>query len=139
MFSNNKAQHEGKWKTYQERQSRLEKHRGQTLSMNLGQCLQQLLDPMKKDVMWTVVETSYDPLQLISIIKKPVLAQTEDQYLFAIVYKNELLFYGFQQNTMINDQRYEKFNAKVDVGTTIGFIRQHSVLLEWTAQSTHIA
>ena len=55
--------------------------------MILGQCLQQLLDRMKQDVIWTTVATSYDPLQLISIIKKKVLAQTKDQYPFAIAYK----------------------------------------------------
>ena len=38
------AKHEGKWKTYREKQSRLEKHRGQTFSIIIGQCSQQLLD-----------------------------------------------------------------------------------------------
>ena len=28
LFGDNKAEHEGKWKTYWEKQSRLEKHRG---------------------------------------------------------------------------------------------------------------
>ena len=81
--------------------------------------------------------TSYDPLQLISIIEKTVLAQTEDQYPFAIVYEQELLLYGFHQNTMANNQWYERFNAKVDVRTSIVVTRQHSILLECTAQSTH--
>ena len=107
--------------------------------MILGQCSQQLLNRMKQDVIWTTVATSYDPLQLISIIEKTVLAQTEDQYPFAIVYEQELLLYGFHQNTTKNDQWYERFNTKVDVGTSIGVTRQHSVILEWTAQSTHIA
>ena len=40
---------------------------------------------------------------------------------------------------MTNDQWYERFNTKVDVGTSIGVTRQHSVLLEWTAQSIHSA
>ena len=79
LFGDKKAEHEGKWKTYREKQSRLEKHRGQTFSTILEQCLQQLLDQMKQDVIWTTVSTSYDQLQLISIIKKTVLAQTEDQ------------------------------------------------------------
>ena len=47
LFGNNKSEHEGKWKTYWEKQSRLEKHRGQTFSMILEQCSQQLLDQMK--------------------------------------------------------------------------------------------
>ena len=87
LFSENKAEHEGKWKTYQEKQSRLEKHIGKKLSMILRQCLKQILDQMKQDVICTTVATSYDPLQLISIIEKTVLAQTEYQYPFAIVYE----------------------------------------------------
>ena len=94
---------------------------------------------MKQDVIWKTVTTSYDPLQLISIIDKMVLSQTEDQYNFAIFYEQEMSLYGFHQNTMTNDQWYEQFNKKVDVGTSIGVTRQHSVLLGWTAQYTHIA
>ena len=90
-------------------------------------------------LMWTTVATSYDPLQLISIIKNTVLAKTEYQYPFAIVYKQELLLYGFHQNTMKSNQWYEWFNIKVDVGASIGVTRNHSVILEWTAQSTHSA
>ena len=94
---------------------------------------------MKQDVIRTTVATSYNPLQLISVIDKTVLAETEDQYPFAIVYEQELSLYGFHQNTMTNDQWYERFNTKVDVGTSIGVTRQHSVILEWTAHSIHIA
>ena len=36
LFGDNKTKHEGKWKTYREKQSRLEKHRGQTFLMILG-------------------------------------------------------------------------------------------------------
>ena len=95
FFGDNKAEHEGKWKTYREKQSRLEKHRGQKFSMVLGQFLQQHLDLMKRDLILATVATSYDPLLLISIIKKTVLAHTEDQYPFAIFYEQELWLYGF--------------------------------------------
>ena len=129
LFGDNKSKHKGKCKTYHEKQSRLDKHRGQMFLMILGQYSQHLLNQMKQDVMWTTVETSYDLLQLVSIIEKMVLAQTEDQYPFAIVYEQELLIYGFLQNTMTNDQLYELFNTKVDVRTSIGVTRQHSVIL----------
>ena len=54
-----------------------------------GQCMQVLLDKMKYDPDWAAVSTSYDPLLLISLIEKVVLAQTEDQYPFATVYEQE--------------------------------------------------
>ena len=89
--------------------------------------------------MWTTVATSCDPLKLINIIVKTVLAQTEDKYPFAIVYKQELSLYGFHRNTTTNYQWYEQFKTKVYVGTYIGVTRKNSVLLEWTEQSTHSA
>ena len=130
LFGDSKAEHKGKRKSYWEKQLRIDKHRGHTFSIILGQLPKQLLNRMKQDVMWTTVATLYDPLQLISIIKKTVLAHREDQYPFAIVYKQELSLYSFHQNTMTNDQCYERFNTKVDVGTAIVFTRQNSVLFE---------
>ena len=44
LLGDNKAEQKEKWKTYWEKQSRLEKHRGQTFSIILCQCSQQLPD-----------------------------------------------------------------------------------------------
>ncbi len=98
-----RVKHEGSWRTYRERTSLLEKQRGQTFSMILGQCTQQLHDRMKQDSTWTAVSTSYDPLALLSLIEKIVMAQTEDQYPFAIVYEHEVSLYGYMQNQLSND------------------------------------
>ena len=125
LFGDNKAEHEGKWKTYWDNQLRLEKHKRQMFSMILGHCSQHLIDQMKQYVMWATVATLNNLLQLISIIEKTVLIQTEDHYPFAIVYKQELSLYSFHQNTMTNDQWYEQFNTKVDFGTAIGVTRYH--------------
>ena len=37
LFGDNKCEHKGKWKTYREKKSRLEKHRGEMFSIMLGQ------------------------------------------------------------------------------------------------------
>ena len=63
-----------------------------------------------------------------------MLARTEDQYPFAIVYAQEILLYVFHQNLLTNNQWYERFNTEVHVGTSIGVTRQHDVLIEWTSQ-----
>ena len=84
--------------------------------MILGQCTQQLIDRMNQDNGWQSTLSSYDPLSLIDMIDKTVLAQTEDHYPFAILYEQELSLYVFHQNLLTNDQWYEKFNTKVDVG-----------------------
>jgi len=80
-----KIQHSNAWRTYRERVSNLEKHRGQAFSMIRGQCTQILLDKMKYDPDWDTVSTSYDPIALISMIERIVLGQTEDQYPYATV------------------------------------------------------
>jgi hypothetical protein len=51
--------------------------------------------------------------------------ETEDQYRYATVYKQEPTLYSFSQHAMSNEQWYEQFNTKVDVGSAIGVTRQH--------------
>jgi hypothetical protein len=135
LTDSEKTQNSNDWRTYQERNASLAKHRGQTYSLILGQCCSQLLkDRMKQDTDWTMVPVSYDPLTLYRLIEKTVLAQTEDQYPFATVYGQELSFYSFRQEQMSNPQWYERFNTKVDVGDAIGVTHQHRSLLEHAAQ-----
>jgi hypothetical protein len=120
MSDSEKMQYSNNWRTYQERNALLTKHRGQAFSLILGQCTQWLQDRIKQDTNWNMTSTSYNPLELYQLIKKMTLAQMEDQYPFATVYDQELNFYSFWQETMSNPQWYEKFNTKVDVGLAIG-------------------
>ena len=46
-----------------------------------------LLGKMKYDPDWDKAITSYEPLQILSLIDNTVLDQTEDQYQFATVYE----------------------------------------------------
>ena len=125
------------WRSYRERQQQLSRHRGKAFSLILGQCTQLLQDRMKQDTDWDTVSKSYDPLNLYHLIEKTILAQTEDQYPFATVYEQALAFYSFKQDSLSNPQWYERFNTKVDVGTSIGVTRQHKVLLEYVATELH--
>ena len=93
---------------------------------------------MNQDTAWNATSTSYDPLVLIQLIEKTVLAQTEDQYPFATVYDQELTFYTFHQWSMTNPQWYERFNKKVDVSESIGVTWKHKSLLEYVAQESHL-
>jgi hypothetical protein len=125
--------HNNEWRTYRERTSRLEKQRGQAFSMIRGQCMQVLLDKMKHDVDWIPASESYDPLTLFKLIEKTILAQTEDQYPYATLYEQECTLYSFNQNTLTNEQWYERFNTRIDVGSAIGVTRQHRILLDHVA------
>ena len=55
-------------------------------SMIWGQCMQVLIDKMKHDPDWFKTSESYDPLTLLNMIEKKILAQKEDQYCYSIVY-----------------------------------------------------
>ena len=44
---------------------------------------------MKYDPDWVKESTSYDPLHMLSLIKKGILDRTEYQYTFALVYEQE--------------------------------------------------
>jgi hypothetical protein len=137
MFDSAKTQYNNDWRTYQERNVLLMKHRGRAFSLILGQCTQLLQDRMKQDTNWNMASTSCDPLDLYQLIEKTMLVQMENQYPFTTVYDQELGFYSFQQETMSNPQWYETFNTKVDVGSAISVTQQHKALLEYVAQENH--
>ncbi len=137
MSDSEKTQYNNDWRTYWERNALLTKHRDQAFSLILSQCTQLLQDRMKQGTNWNMASTSYNPLDLYQLMKKMMLAQMEDQYLFATVYNQELGFYSFWQQTMSNPQWYKKFNTKVDVGLAVSEPQQHKVLVEHVAQENH--
>ena len=44
--------------------------------------------------------------------------------------------YGFHQQYLTNEQYYERFDSKVDVGESMGITRKHNVLINVTARKT---
>ena len=115
MLESNKTSYGNEWRTYQEQNYNLEKHKVQAYSLLLGQCTQLLQDKMKQDTVCNSTIISYNPLILLQFIHKMVLAQTEYQYPFATVYNQKLAFYTFLQRSMTNPQWYDCFNTKDDV------------------------
>ena len=91
--------------------------------------LQVILEKIKYDPYWDKKSRSCNPLQILALIKKTVLAQTEDQYPFTAFYKEQCSIYSFSQNTLIKKQWYARFNIKIDVGSDISVTRQQQVLL----------
>ena len=123
-------------KSIKERQTRYQRERGQAFALIRGQCTQVLLDQMKHDPDWDSVNQSYEPLLLIHLIEKTILAQTEDQYPFACVYENEVATYGFLQQDLSNEHYYEKFNTKIGVGESCGVARRHPSLAKYVLHET---
>ena len=52
-----------------------------------GQCTHILMEKTKHNSNWYTASAIYDPLKFMALIEKTILAQTEDQYLFATVYE----------------------------------------------------
>jgi hypothetical protein len=73
------------WRTYRKRTNRLVRSRGKVYSLVLGQCTTVLLDKMKQDADWQVVNDSFDPLKLLKLIEKYTLKQSDNQYKIGIV------------------------------------------------------
>ena len=82
-----------------------------------------LVDKMKHNPDWDTSRINYDPLKFMAFIEKIIWALTEYQYPFATVNKQEVAFYIFDQPNLTNDQWYDRFNNKVDIGSVIGVTR----------------
>ena len=78
LYSDEETETHGKWRTYRDINSLLDKHREQVFSIIMGQCMQQLLEKMKQDTSWTTLSTYYDPLALLNFIEKTVMSQSQD-------------------------------------------------------------
>ena len=123
LNENKKTQYDNKWCTHRERVAILEKQRGKAFSMVKSQCTQILMENMKHNPKWYTTSTRYDPLKLMALIEKNILAQTEKRYPFDIVYEQKVDVYSSHQQEPTNNQCYESFNNKVDIRSAIWVTR----------------
>jgi hypothetical protein len=64
---------------------------------------------MEHHASWSTTIKSGNPLLLYALIKKTILAQSEETYPFAIIYKYERSMYLYEQNTLrTNNQWYQR-------------------------------
>ncbi len=83
LTDDEKTAHSNTWRTHQETTESLNKSRGKTYSLLLGQCTQVLVDKMKHDTDWVTISESVNPTLLFKLIKKFVLKQSNNQYKIA--------------------------------------------------------
>ena len=67
-------EYDNKWRTYPKRITQLEKQRGQAFINIWDQCMQVIVDNMKHDLDLDNPSRSYNPLTLLKLIEKAVLA-----------------------------------------------------------------
>lgn len=133
MTAAEQSKHDNAMKTHSSWTAKLQENRGKAFSIISGQCTQLLEDKMKQDADWETVMQSCDPLTLYRLIEKTILAQTEDQYPYAVVHDQEMALYGLWQGNQSNAQWYDRFNTRLDVGVAIGIARRHHNLLDYEA------
>ena len=108
-------------KTYTDCVNKLQFHHKQVFTLILVQCTQLLQDKkFKQESTLTSVSKSYDPLDLYALIKRVVLKQTDNQYLFTSVNKQRLAVLTTKQGGLSNAQWYEHFNMRYDVAKSVG-------------------
>lgn len=132
-----KTQWETEWKMYKSRMENLIKHRGQALNMIKGQCTLTLMEQMKCDSDYTACMVSNDPLRLRALIERTIITQSDNRYVFATLYEQEVGLFGFQQNKMTEDQWHERFKTKVFIGDTLGVSRDHTMALNYVAKERY--
>ena len=74
---------------------------------------------MKNGLDWYKTSELYDPLTLLKLIEKTILAQTKYHYCYATVYNQDCALYGFNQQNLTKKHHYERFNTKVNISEAI--------------------
>ena len=94
------------WRTYREKTDRLVRSRGKVYSLVLGQCTTVLLDKMKQDAAWQGVSDSYNPLQLLQLLEKIILKQSDNKYKIAIIMEQLKLLLMYRQDDGVTNAAY---------------------------------
>ena len=124
-------------KLHTDRVKELTQHRSKAFNLIFGQCTQVLKDKMKHDSAYTSTMTGSDPLELMNLIEKIILSQSDDQYPYQTYYEQQCILLNFQQGTLSTDEYYEKFNTRCDVAAAVGVSMLHEGALEPTAQDLY--
>jgi hypothetical protein len=122
------------WKMYKTKPENIEKHRGQAFNVIKGQCTLALMKQMKCDNDYTNCIGSKDPLRLKSSMERTIITQSDNKYVFATLYEQEVGLFGFQQNKLTEDQWHEWFNTNVLIGDTLGVSHNHIMALSYIAK-----
>ena len=75
---------------------------------------------MKNGLDWDKTSELYDPLIVLKLIEKKILAHTKDQYFYATVNVQDCTWYGLNQHNLTKKHHYERFITKVDIEEAIG-------------------
>jgi hypothetical protein len=93
---------------------------------------------LKQDTDWQTVSDSYDPLQLLKLIEKYILKQSDNQYKIGIVIEQLKSLLSYRQDEGVsNTTYYDRFKTRVDVAEHIGVSFDNPVLWDLKSQELY--
>ena len=99
-----------------------------------GHTSQLLQDAMKQDSNYSTVIAGNNPLELISLIERTIVAQAKDECPFKTVYDLERRFYDNQQHDRTGAQCYDACITEREVDAAAGIRRVHPSLIEYVKE-----
>ena len=95
-----KVAHDTKIKSHDTKVDNLKVYHGKLYLLIMGQCtLVCLKDKLRQDILWTTVDaTPKDPINLLNLIKRVVLKQSDtDQYPWATIHEADMAMKNLHQ------------------------------------------
>ncbi len=121
LTDDEKMAHNNAWCSHRETTEGLKKSRGKRYSLLFGQITQVLVDKMKQDTTWVMVNEVFDPILPFKLIKKFVLKQSDNQYKMAVLIAKQLAILSFgQDNQVPNATYYNQSTTRMEVACQAG-------------------
>ena len=117
---------------------KLTENRAKICSLLIGQCTVPLKDKMKEDADWHDIAEKYDHIQLVLLIEKTVLKQTESKNPYQRVQDGMRAMLNFQQAARMNNNDYYKKTAnRVEITLNAVGVFYTPMLLDLEAQEKY--
>jgi hypothetical protein len=120
-----KVEYDSRVKSHQKKVEDLKINRGKVYMLIMGQCMQRLQDKLKQDIKWATVDaTPKDPIELINLIEKIVLKQSEtDQYPWATLHDADMAIKNLRQGNFTDHQWVERMRTRWEIAKSVGVER----------------
>jgi hypothetical protein len=136
LHEEEKVEYDARVKSHNKKLDDLKLHRGKVYMLIMGQCTQRLQDKLKQDISWpTVDSTPKNPIDLMNLIKRVVLKQSEtDQYPWATLHEADMAIKNLRQGNLTDHQWVERMRTRWDIAKSVGVARFSTTWAEYCTQ-----
>ena len=134
-----KVEYDARVKSHQKKVEDLKTNRGKVYMLIMGQCTQRLVDKLKQERTWPTVDaTPKDPIELISLIERVVLKQSEtDQYPWATLHDADMAIKNLRQVSITDHQWVERMWTRWEIAKSVGVERFCTVWADYCAEKKY--